>query len=204
MTTDADYARAVAYLDKTRLPAYVSFIEKTAARGLGDDREAPRRLYVRMPDGVIVRGTPPGEVHVVGTNNGDSDNPFRKERMYEPRCYTPTSETRTQLHGSPALRFALQSACTDTMDFTELYADPETLRPIAVDGNVADTDGSHMTTASEVRYATVGPYTVPSGLSAHAVGHGWLFWARERVEVTYTDYRFFEAAKFNRRQASEP
>jgi len=61
-----------------------------------------------------------------------------------------------------------------------------------------------MTTALEVRYRTVDQYTVPSSIRAHAVGHGWLFWARERAEVDYTNYRFYQTAEIMRRQASIP
>ncbi len=187
----ADYSRAVAYLDRARLPAYVSFVEQSSARGLGKDRQAPQRIYVRMSDGAIVSGVPPANAHVVRTNNGDSDNPFRKHQFFEPHCYMPKSENQTRWNGQPALRFELRPTCNDNNGITELYADPQTLRPIAVDGDIPDTDDSYMTGAIELRYITVGQYTVPLSIRAHVVGHGWLFWARERVEVDYTDYQFY-------------
>jgi len=88
------------------------------------------------------------------------------------------------------MRFELKSTCNNDNGITELYADPKTLRPIAVDGNIIDTDDPSMTVAMELRYIAVDQYTVPSSIRAHAIGHGWLFWARERVEVDYTDYQF--------------
>jgi hypothetical protein len=201
----ADYAHAAAYLDRARLPAYVSFIEQATARGIAGDREAPQRIYVRTSDGVIVSGVPPQNVHVVKTNTGGSDNPFGKQPLFDPKCYTPESENPTRWNGRPATRFVLQSTCKADADIgiTELYADPQTLRPIAVDGTVKDID-ANMTVAIEMDYTTVGAYTVPESIRAHAVGHGWLFWARERAEVDYTNYEFYTQAEFTRRQAAKP
>ena len=61
-----------------------------------------------------------------------------------------------------------------------------------------------MTVAMELRYIAIDQYTVPSSIRAHAIGHGWLFWAREHVEVDYTDYQFYNTAENRRRQASKP
>lgn len=61
-----------------------------------------------------------------------------------------------------------------------------------------------MTIALELRYSSLGKYTVPTSIRAHAVGHGWLFWARERAQVDYTGYEFFTQADYTRRQASKP
>lgn len=203
MTVATDYARAVAFLDRTRLPAYVSFVEQASARGLSRDSDGPQRIYVRIADGKIVSGIPPANVHVVKTNNGDSGDPFRKPEFFEPHCYAPQSEDETRWNGQPAVRFELRSTCNDDSGFTELYADPQTLRPIAADGTMTDAD-SHMTVALELRYTTIGEYTVPASIRAHAVGHGWLFWARERVEVDYTGYQFYQTGEFMRRQAAKP
>lgn len=204
MTVAADYARAAAYLARAALPPYVSFVEQASARGLAGDREQPQRIYVRMSDGAIVSGAPPGNVHAVNTNNGGSDNPFRGRGLFDPQCYTPKSEDSTHWNGQAALRFQLQSTCDNDNGMTELYVDPQTLRPMAVDGTITDTDDSHMTVALELRYGTLGQYTVLTSIRAHAVGHGWLFWARERVQVDYTDYNFFSQAEYARRQSSKP
>ncbi len=199
-----DYAAAVAYLDRARLPAYVSFVEEAWARGLGSDRDAPKRIYVRVSDGAIVSGVPAPNTHVIRSNNSDGDNPFRKNSFFNPQCYVPMSEDETRWNGQPALRLELKPTCKDDSGFTELYADPQTLRPIAVDGMMSDMEDTSMTVAIELRYTTVGQYTVPSDVRAHAVGHGWLFWARERAEVSYSDYLFFQKPDFARRQASKP
>lgn len=204
MMTAADYARAVAYLDTARLPAYVSFVERASARGLAGEQDGPQRIYVRIADGAIVSGAPPSNVHVIRSSNGNSDNPFSKHRFFDPHCYAPKSENAARWNGQAALRFELQPTCRNDNGITELYADPQTLRPIAVDGNVTDTGDSNMTVAMELRYTTVGQYTVPSAIRAHAVGHGWLFWARERVEVDYAGYRFYPTAESMRKQAAKP
>lgn len=203
MMVTADYARAVSFLDRTRLPAYVSFVERASARGIGGAENDARRIYVRMSDGKIVSGVPPAGSHVVRTTNGDSDNPFRTNGFFDPHCYAPKNEDETLWNGQPALRFALQATCNRDNGITELYADPKTFRPIAVDGDIPDPD-DHVTTAVELRYTEIGQYTVPSSIRAHAVGHGWLFWVREHVEVDYGDYQFYTTGEFARRQASKP
>lgn len=203
MVIAADYARAVSFLDADRLPAYVSFIERTSARGIGGVENSTERIYVRMSDGKIVSGVPPRGSDVVRTTNGDSDNPFRGGGFFDPQCYRPTGEGLTRWNGQPALRFELQATCSKSNGITELYADPSTFRPIAADGVIPDPE-DRVTTAVELRYATLGAYTVPSSIRAHAVGHGWLFWVRERVEVDYAEYRFYPAGEFTRRQASKP
>jgi hypothetical protein len=204
MVSAADYARAVAFLDRARMPAYVSFVEHASARGMGNGDETPHRIYVRIADGKIVGGVPPANSHAVQTGNGDSDNPFRNNGFFDPRCYVPTSEGKARWNGQPALRFELHATCNQDTGITELYADPISLRPIAVDGDMPDKQNPGMTTAIEMRYETVGGYTVPSSIRAHAVGHGWLFLARERVQVDYGDYEFYSPAEFARRQASKP
>ena len=198
-----DYARAIAYLDRARLPAYVSFIERASARGIGRDDEGPHRVYVRISDGAIVSGAPPESAQAIHTDNGGSDNPFHQHGIFDPRCYVAHSEDETRWNGQPAIRFRLQPTCKDDSGITELYTDPQTFRPIAVDGDLADSD-SNVRIAIELRYATIGQYTLPSVIRAHAVGHGWLFWARERAEVDYTDYQFYQTAELVRRQASKP
>ncbi len=203
MMLAADYARAVAYLDPARLPAYVSFVEQASTRGIARDREASGPIYVRISDGAIVSGLPPADGHAIQSNNGDSDNPFRKHGFFDPQCYVPKSENDTRWNGQAAVRFELQSVCTKDDGIGELYADPQTLRPIAVDGNVVDTGDANVTVAMELRYTTIDRYTVPLSIRAHAVGHGWLLWVRERVEVDYTDYQFYKTTEFMRKQASK-
>lgn len=200
----ADYARAIAYLSPAQQPAYVSFVEQASARGIGSDDEAPQRIYVRTSDGAIMSGAPSPNVHVIHTSNGDSNSPFGKHAFFKPQCYVPKSEDQTRWNGEQALRFKLQPACNDDIGITELYVDPQTFRPIAADGIMTDTGDSHMSVALELRYATIGRYTVPSSVRAHAVGHGWLFWARERAQVDYADYAFYPTEEFMRRQAAKP
>lgn len=204
MALTADYDRAVAYLQRSQLPAYVSFVEQASARGVAGDREDPQRIYVRISDGAVVSGVPPRASHVVRTDRGDGGNPFGKGWYFDSSCYVPTNEEQTRWNGSPAIRFQLRATCENDNAVSELYADPQTLRPMAVDGTIPDTEDAHMTIAVEVRYGRFAGYTVPMTLNAHAVGHGWLFWARERVEVDYTGYQFYQTAEFARRQASLP
>lgn len=201
MTAATDYARAVAFFNRSRLPAYVSFIETSWARGIGGARQAPQRLFVRTSDGAILSGVPPAGGRVLSGENGERFEPFGKHRFFKPHCYDATSENPTHWNGIPAVRFRLASRCSGDSGISELYADPQTLRPIAVDGDVTDS-GNHMTVAIEVRYATIRQYTVPTSIRAHAVGHGWLFWARERAEVDYSGYRFY-STPISRRQSAK-
>ncbi|HUY11654.1 MAG TPA: hypothetical protein VMV73_05275 [Candidatus Dormibacteraeota bacterium] len=200
MFVSAYYARAAAYLARTRLPAYVSFVERASAHGIGHDRDVTPRVYVRTADGAIVSGVPPADSHAYQSKNGTSYNPFSKHWLFHPRCYVPTSANQTQWNGHAALRIELKPTCKGDSGITELYADPQTLRPIAVDGNIVDPSDPTVITAIELRYATIDRYTVPSSLRVHVVGHGWLFWMRERADVEYTEYEFYQAAPVRAKQ----
>lgn len=198
-----DYARAIAYLDRAGLPAYVSFVESASARGLGSDDEPPQRIYVRVADGAILSGVPPSASHTVRSGPADSDNPFGPHALFQPACYEASAEQPVRWNGRAALRFELRlkPSCDKDVTMTALYADPQTLRPIAVEGSVPDSDRSGMTVALEERFEAVAGHTVPSSIEAHAVGRGWLFWARERARVQYASYEFYDTNPVVRRQA---
>lgn len=190
VTPATDFAQAAAFLARTKLPAYVSFVERAEAHGIAGDREDPQRITVRIADGAIVHGYPPNN-GVVLSNGNTMNNPFGQDHFTDMSCYRATSEEQARWNGQVAVRFEIRSSCENDKGLTELYADPQTLRPIATDGNVSSDDSSApMTIAIEVRYATIDGYSVPSSIRAHAAGHGWLFWARERAEVDYSDYLF--------------
>lgn len=202
-TASADYARFSAYLDRARLPAYVSFVETENARGIERDSEAPQRIYVRIADGAVVSSPIPASAHVVQSKNGSgAENPFGKPEFFDPSCYVPLREDQTSWNGRAAVRISVKATCNSENGFTEVYAEPDTLRPIAADGDI-DTDES-ITVAVELRYESIGPYTVPESVRGHAVGHGWLFWARERAEIDYTQYEFYRSRPDIRRQAAAP
>ncbi len=202
----ADYAHAVAYLNRHRFPAYVSFREHDSARGLGGGSDAIPRRIVRTSDGAVVTFRNNGAERD-DSSDSDGNNPFRRNWLFRPACYVPLAEVPWRWNGIATTRFTLRETCTagdGTVAIRHLYADPQTLEPIAADGAIGLNDAAHMTVAFEVRYETVDGYVVPSAVHVHAVGHGWLFWARERADVTYSNYRFYDDAATVRRQASQP
>lgn len=201
MLLSTDYAHAVAYLDRRRLPPYVSFIERGEARGLESFDDGHERIYVRTSDGAVVSFTKAG-VERVSNSNSNTDNPFRSDWLFNPSCSTPVSEEPWHWNGISTIRFTLRATCSNDIAISHLYADPQTLQPVAIDGSVTDGDDAHMTVALEMRYTQVSGYTVPSEARVHAVGHGWLFWARERADVTYRDYAFYGDETVVRRQAT--
>ncbi len=201
MLLSADYAHAVAYLDRRRLPPYVSFIERGTAHGLESFDDGRQRVYVRTSDGAIVSFTKAGVERDANSNSNDG-NPFRSDWLFNPSCSTPISEEPWRWNGISTLRFTLRSTCSNDVAISHLYADPQTLEPIAIDGSVSDGGDGRMSVALEMRYTQVDGYTVPSEVRVHAVGHGWLFWARERADVTYSDYAFYGNQSVIRRQAT--
>jgi len=202
MMIAADYSHAVAYLDRTRLPAYVYFAEQASAQGVSREQDSQQRIYVRTSDGAVIAGEAPGGADVLHSRNVNGANPFGKRSFFKPSCYIPKSESLATWDGQAALRFELQPACKDSGGASELYADPRIFRPIAISGLI-NTD-SNIGVAIEMRYTTIGQYTVPSSMRVHVIGHSWLFWVRERAQVDYTDYKFYQSLDFARRQASKP
>ncbi len=195
MTTPAaDYDAAVRALRAQTLPAFVEYTQESDAHGLAGERDGPVRVVVDVRAKKIVSVTPKSDTRY----NGDS--PVIRH-IFDPSCYAPTTESQTKWNGYDAIAISVTEVkhCKEDIDVSTVYADAHTFDLLGADGS--ETDDNDMTVDYSVRYARFGAYIMPSSISAHAHGHGWLFWARERAEVRYSNYRFTEE---RRQSASSP
>jgi hypothetical protein len=185
MTTPAaDYDAAVRLLRAQILPALIEYTQEGEAHGIAGWRGAPERISVDVRANKIVSVTPKGDWNT----NGD-DSPVTKH-VFDPSCYTATRERLTSWNGHSAIAIAVVNAkpCKAQIDVSTVYADTQTLDLLGAEGS--ETDDGDMTVDFAVQYARFGEYVMPASVSAHAHGHGWLFWARERAEVRYSNYNF--------------
>ena len=190
-TPAADYAEAVRLLRTQTLPAYVEYTQEGDAHGIAGWRGAPERVLVDVRAKKIVSITP--HTHDDWDSDG-TESPVTKH-IFNPDCYQPTAEHRTNWNGRDALAISVRassSSCKEDIDVGTVYADASTRELLGADGTETDED---MTVDFSVHYARVGQYIVPASLSAHAHGHGWLFWARERAELRYSNYTFTDARR---------
>ncbi len=181
-TPTADYEAAVRALRAQQLPAFVEYTQEGDAHGLAGWRGAPERVVVDVRAKKIVSITP--------KNDWNSDDSPVIKHLFDPSCYAAVSERTTTWNGSAAVAIAVKPAkqCDKDMGLSTVYADAQTLDLLGADGS--ETDEDNMTVDYSVRYARYGNYIVPSSVSAHAHGHGWLLWARERAELRYSNYDF--------------
>lgn len=201
MPADIDYSRVIALMSAQHLPAYVSYVERGNAWGIGgyDGNGDSKPVYVRTSDGAIVAGPKPMERDEQYRDKRDS-NPVSRP-AFDPKCYAPVSEARDVWDGRPALRFALRPTCgNDDHDspFDTLFADATTFAPLAVTGRFSD---SGVGVALSQTYAPIGKVILPAKLSVDVGGHGLLFWVREHVRVEYVDYTFYQENPVVRRQS---
>lgn len=184
MTTPAsDFDAAVRALRTQTLPAVVAYTESGSAHGIAHFDQPQVRIVVDVRNGRVISRTPA---------SGDSDMEdvgLLTKRVFDPACYVATSERAQQYDGRSAIAIGVSktSACTADTAFSTIYADASNFELLGADSLETD---EGMTIAISIRYGRVGGYIVPTSISAHAYGHGWLFWARERAELTYTDYAF--------------
>ena len=187
ITPVADYATAVAALRDQKLPAYVEYTREADAHGLAGAHDGPARIVVDTRTGKIV------------STNSKGDTPVTN-KVFDPACYTPTGEHRTHWNGRDVVAISVRAnspSCKDDVDMNTIYADAQTLDLLGADGSEVDED---MAVDFSVEYGRFGKYVMPTSVSAHAHGHGWLFWVRERAQVRYYDYTFTN----ERRQSSTP
>ena len=193
MTTAAqDYDAAVTALRTQHLPAYVEYTRTASAHGIAGANDPPRRIVVDVRSKKIVSVTP---------QSGDwsSDDSPITQHLFDPSCYSATGERTTNWNGHDVIAInvsAKKDSCDDLSVHT-IFADASSRTLLGADGSETD---EGMTVDFSVQYVSAGGYIIPSALSAHAHGHGWLFWARERAEVRYSNYNFTN----ERRQASSP
>ncbi len=188
-TASADYEAAVRALRAQTLPAFVEYTQEGEAYGIAGWHGAPQRVVVDVHAKKIVSVTP----HDDKWNEFADESPVTKH-VFDPTCYAATNEHLVNWNGQTALAIAVKHAksCKEDIDVNTIYADESTLDLLGADGSETDED---MTVDFSVHYAHFGTYIVPSSISAHAHGHGWLFWARERAEVRYSNYTFTNARR---------
>lgn len=185
MTTPAaDYAAAVAALRSQKLPAYVEYTRDAYARGLAGARDGPVRIVVDTRTGKIVSTTPADDESMRGDTAVTG-------KVFNPSCYTATGERQTHWNGRDVVAISVRAgtpSCKDDIAVSTVYADAQTLELLGADGS--ENDDANMAVDFTARYGRFGTYVMPTLVSAHAHGRGWLFWARERAEVRYSNYSF--------------
>ncbi len=186
----ADYEAAVASLYAQPLPALISYTQEANAHGIAGWSGPLERIVVDVRSGKIVSVTPRS------SESADENSPITNY-LISASCFVPTRESPTMWDGRSAVAIRVRRssrACQDNDDINTIYADATTMQLLGTAGSETD---EHMTVDINVHYGSVGKYVLPTSISAHAHGSGWLFWARERAEVRFSNYDFTET----RRQA---
>jgi hypothetical protein len=192
-TAAADYDAAVHALRTQALPAIVTYTEEGSAHGIAHFDQPRERIVVDVRNKRVISRTP-------ASGDNDMQNvALLTKRIFDPACYAPAGEraVRANNHDAVAITLLAKPGCADEVEFSTIYADSSTLDLLGADSIETD---EGVTVEVSVQYARIDGYILPSSISAHAYGHGWLFWVRERAEVTYSDYSFSE----ERRQAQQP
>lgn len=197
MDTAADFVQTVRAFQAQRLPAYVAYTERAAARGIVRENDTPVRVTVDTRTGRIVERSPKDANRIVDTGSEDGDSVVRY--LFDPSCYAPVSERTARWNDRPALAISLKAlparACAqEPLSLSTLYADPATFEPLGADGTQSD---EGVTVDFAVAYGRFNGYLMPVTVSAHVKGRGLLFWVRERGEARFSDYAFLAV----RRQA---
>jgi hypothetical protein len=191
----ADYDAAVKALRTQTLPAIVEYTEQGTASGLKRIDDGPIRVVIDTRTNRIVSKT---GVHKDDSLD-DDDGPVTR-RIFNPVCYSPARERATNWNGHSAIAISVEKAggCKNQeFDVGTVYADATTGDLLGADGSETD---EGISIDYNVEYARFNNYVMPLRISAHAKGHGWLFWARERAEIRYSDYVFHPV----RRQGNAP
>jgi len=181
----ADYDAAVKALRTQSLPAIVEYTEQGEAHGLKHLSDGPIHVVIDTRNNRIVSKT--------GLDNkdelNDDDGPVTR-RLFDPACYTASDERTTNRNGHAAIAIAVRKTGTcknQEFDISTVYADAATHDLLGADGTATD---EGISIAFAVDYGKFNGYVMPTAISAHAVGHGWLFWVRERAQIRYSDYVF--------------
>ncbi len=181
MSADADFAKVVAALTDPR-PAFVSYTERLHGHAFIDfDHSA--HLVARTSDGHIVHGKA-----TVETDTGTINH-----QPFAARCYRAVSETHEQREGRDVLAFHIAhrdaDGCGHDNDFSSLYADPNTLHPIEVDGHSTDDKAdAHLAET----FGDVDGHAVMTKFRVDVDGSGPVFWLHVHVMDDFSDYRFSE------------
>lgn len=186
----ADYDAAVKALRLQTLPAIVEYTEEGDAHGLKHISDGPIRVVIDTRNNRIVSKTGP---HSDDELN-DDDGPVTR-RLFDPNCYSASAERSTNWNGHDAVAISVTNSrnCRNQeLEVMTVYADAATHDLLGADGSEAD---EGVTVDYGVEYGRFGNYVMPSRISAHVRGHGWLFWVRERAQIRYTDYVFLPARR---------
>jgi hypothetical protein len=184
----SDYDAAVQALRTQTLPAIVAYTEEGSAHGIAHFDQPRERIVVDVRNKRVISRTP---------SSGDNDMEdvgLLTKRLFDPGCYTPTAERATRWNDRDAVAISVRETpgCENDFEVSTIYADASTMQLLAADEIETD---EGLTVEVSVQYRRVDGFIVPASISAHAYGHGWLFWARERAELTYSDYTFTETRR---------
>lgn len=181
----ADYEAAVKALRAQALPAIVEYTEQGDAHGIKHFSDGPIRVVIDTRNNRVISKTGPDK----DDSLNDDDGPVTR-RLFDPACYRPTGERSTNWNGHDAVAISVAETggCKNQeFDIATVYADPATHELFGADGSETD---EGVTVDYAVEYGRFRGYVMPSAISAHVRGHGWLFWVRERAQIRYTDYVF--------------
>jgi len=187
MDAAADYAAALRQLTAP-LPAYVTYQERSYASAGPVTKDATQTVVIRTRDGAVLKGSP--QKISVSVGKDERVNPVSRS-PFNPACYAAVNARERAWNGHPVEAIALHDTChardEDRTDFTDLYVDPMTHRPLVVLG---DREDDQVSVALEQRYADIDGHVLPSRFTVHLVGHGIVGFLNVSGGQDYGDYRF--------------
>jgi hypothetical protein len=197
MDAAADYTDVRRALANANLPAYVSYVVRSRAGFDAVQADDTTTIVVRTRDGKVVAGKPP-KINI--ESGGDAyGNDVVQHGPFKPECYAAKSATLTTFEAQPVEAIALEALCHEKhvgehsgdADFSILYADPATHRPIAVLGQ---NDEQFVTARLDERFAVTGGFVMPTRFTVKIVGSGPMFWLNVDAAQSYSNYRFLSQA----------
>jgi hypothetical protein len=183
------------------LPAYVTYRVESHAGFDAIKGDETTVIVVRTSDGKIVRGRPPNVQINADSATGTESKPTGKaggnvilDRPFKPECYRASAAAQQTFDAQPAEAIQLEAIChdkddtdRDDTDFTTLYADPSTHRPIAV---VGERDQQYVKAHIDERFVVAGGYVMPASFTVKVQGSGPMFWLDVDAHQSYSDYKF--------------
>jgi len=195
MDAAADYAAVRRALTNANLPAYVSYVVRSHAGFDAIHGDDTTTIVVRTSDGKIISGKPP-KIEVASGHEYGSD--VVRHGPFDPACYQASSATLTTFESHAVEAIALRAVChekhdtdhSDDTEFTTLYADPVTHRPLAVVG--ADSE-QFVNVHLDERFVVASGFVLPATFTVKIAGSGPMFWLNVDARVSFSDYRFMSA-----------
>jgi hypothetical protein len=183
MSAAADYARVVDAMQRP-LPAYVSYVERDAMRGLTSS-EVLYHIVVETAGGKVVHGDAT-RVYLSGFTNAPS-TPVATP-AFDPKCYHATREETTVRNRRATLAFTLSPNCPTAGQFKTLVVDRATMRPIEAIGM---REGGQTRVSIDETYGSVRGWSLPATLRVDIEGRGLMFWLQMHVTQTFSSYGFY-------------